>query len=234
MIVPEFFCPYTLKRSSRARYVRLVVSAEGLTVVIPKGFCVERDLPSILESRRAWIEKTLERVKARIQQREATSGLPETIRLSALNETWRVTVAPLTVDRLVAKERTITLTSDFRESEALSALKRWLLLKGRFHLPPLLRDAAKSHSFKVAGVTVREQKSQWGSCSSRGNISLNSRLLFLPPSLVRHVLLHELCHLKEMNHSKAFHKLLEALDPEAKRHAIELKQAWSLVPGWVL
>jgi predicted metal-dependent hydrolase len=105
-------------------------------------------------------------------------------------------------------------------------------MKGRVHLPPLLRSAAERHSFQVANVSVREQKSLWGSCSSKGNISLNSRLLFLPPRLVRHVLLHELCHLREMNHSKHFHSLLENLDPDARLHARELKQAWSMVPGW--
>ncbi|MDR1875885.1 MAG: M48 family metallopeptidase [Synergistaceae bacterium] len=230
---PEFPWPYTVRRSSRARNVRLSVSVDGLTVVVPPKFNVSRGLAPILESRRDWVEKAMEKVSERVLQMEKTKGLPLTVDLAAIDEKWWVTMAPLVGQRLVAKDGTLMLTSDFRESEALVALRRWLLLKGRIHLPPLLRSAAKRHSFQVADVSVKEQKSRWGSCSSRGNINLNSRLLFLPPHLVRHVLLHELCHLKEMNHSKRFHSLLESLDPDAQLHAQELKRAWSMVPGWV-
>ncbi|MDR3231182.1 MAG: M48 family metallopeptidase [Synergistaceae bacterium] len=231
---PKFPWPFSVRRSPRARNVRLIVSAEGLTVVVPRKFCVGRELEPILESRRDWIEKAVAKVGARVRQIEETKGLPATIDLPALGEKWSVVVAPLARDRLVMEEGRIVLTSDFRESEALSALRHWLLFRGRLRLPPLLHSAAQHHSFQVANVAVREQKSRWGSCSSKGNISLNSRLLFLPPRLVSHVLLHELCHLREMNHSRAFHALLEHLDPEAKRHAQELKRAWSMVPGWAL
>lgn len=231
---PPFACPYTVRRSPRARHVRLVVTAEGLEVVVPQRFCVARDLESLLESKKDWIAKAMEKVAVRTRLREATQSLPETVDLRALGERWRVAVAPLQKDRLLASEGTIVLTSEFSEDEAILALRRWLLGRGRVHLPPLLRDAAKTHGFRVADVVVREQKSLWGSCSSKGNINLNSRLLFLPSHLVRHVLLHELCHLEEMNHSRAFHVLLARLDPEAERQARELKQAWSLVPGWAL
>jgi predicted metal-dependent hydrolase len=135
---------------------------------------------------------------------------------------------------MVAKDGTVTLTSDFNENEAIVALKRWVHLKGSEHLPRLLDETAKQHRFAYVKVVVKEQKTRWGSCSSKGNVNLNSHLLFLPSFLVRHVLIHELCHLQEMNHSKAFHKLLARLDPNAAGNAAELKQAWRFVPGWVL
>ena len=230
----EFMHPYTVRRSARARYVRFVVSADGLAVVVPIKFCVLRDLPPLLEKKKDWIVRALEKVAARVRQKADTGGAPDVIALRALEEQWRVTFAPLTKERLTEGNGTITLTSDFSESEAIAALNRWLHVKGCMWLPKFLDEEARRYCFSYSRVTIKEQKSRWGSCSSKGNINLNSRLLFLPPYLVRHVLLHELCHLKEMNHSKAFHDLLSRIDPDAKKHTVQLRQAWSFVPGWAL
>ncbi|MDR2529875.1 MAG: M48 family metallopeptidase [Synergistaceae bacterium] len=227
---PPFLYPYTVKHSSRARYVHLRVSEEGLIVVVPTCFCVSHDLLPLLEAKKDWIAETLAKV------RNAVSGqgkeVPSVVELRALGERWSVTSAPLTRERLFAENGTIILTSDFNENEALIALRRWLRQKAQTHLPPLLADAAKRRRFAYLGLTIREQKSRWASCSAKGSISLNSRLLFLPPRLVEHVLLHELCHLREMNHSKAFYDILASLDPDAEKNAAELKHAWKLVPCW--
>jgi predicted metal-dependent hydrolase len=228
-----FSFPYSVKRSPRARHVRLVVSVEGLVVVVPQRFSVTRDLPPILESKKDWIAKALEKVASRAKAREEGRKVPDSIELLAVGETWRVKFAPLKQDRLIAENGTILLTSDFIESEAIASLKRWIQIRGRELLPPLLKDEAERHRFTYAGVAVKEQKSLWGSCSARGNINLNCRLLFLPPRLVKHVLLHELCHLSELNHSSAFYDLLARLDPGAAANALELKRAWSFVPGWL-
>jgi len=229
----RFVFPYTIRRSAKARHVRFVVSTDGLVVVVPNRFCVSRDLPPLLEDKKDWIARALEKVAAGARRRADTNGAPDVIDLRALGEQWRVTYAPMR-ERLISENLTVTLTSDFSENEALAALNRWLHVTGCERLPKLLDEEAGRHNFVYSKVTVKEQKSRWGSCSSKGNINLNSRLLFLPPRLVRHVMLHELCHLKEMNHSKAFHGLLASIDPGAEKHAAELKQAWSFVPGWAL
>jgi predicted metal-dependent hydrolase len=229
-----FLYPYTVKRSSRARHVRFIVSEEGLTVVVPARFCVSRDLPPMLEEKKDWIAKALEKVKVSARFRQSTQGMPEAVELRAIGERWRVVFAPLLRDRLSAEDGTLTLTSDFNEEEALAALKRWVHLKGREHLPALLDELARQHRFAYTRVVIKEQKSRWGSCSSKGNVNLNSHLLFLPSNLARHILLHELCHLKEMNHSRAFYDLLLHLNPDARENEVELKQAWRFVPGWVL
>ena len=234
MQIPPFSYPYTVKRSLRARHVRLVVSREGLVVVVPEAFCVSRDLSSLLESKKEWITKALSKVTARTRLKEATQGFPCSIDLRALGETWKVVFSSLTRDRLIVQEGALVLASDFNENEALFTLKRWLRSKACDHLPSLLEDLARELRFSFVHVTIKEQKTLWGSCSSKGNLNLNSRLLFLPPHLVRHVLLHELCHLKELNHSRSFHDLLDQLDPNATQNARELKEAWSYVPGWAL
>ena len=229
----SFSYPYLVRRSPRARHVRLVVSVDGLVVTVPQRFCVSRDLPPILESKKEWITKALENVTSRARTMEESRKVPDVIDLRAAGETWRVRFAPLTRDRLLAENGTILMTADFSENEAIASLKRWIHMRGQELLPPLLKSEAEQHRFHYVSATVKEQKSLWGSCSSRGNINLNCRLLFLPPHLVKHVLLHELCHLNEMNHSSAFHDLLARLDPGAAENALELKHAWSFVPGWI-
>lgn len=69
---------------------------------------------------------------------------------------------------------------------------------------------------KPSKVMVREQKSRWGSCNSKGELRFNWKLIMAPPQVVDYVAVHELCHLKEMNHSAAFWKLVEGLCPEHK------------------
>jgi predicted metal-dependent hydrolase len=232
--IPPFLYPYTVRRSSRARYVRFVVAEEGLVVVVPERFSVARDLLPMLEEKREWIKKALKNVAPSAQFKRNTQGIPEAIELRAIWERWRVAFAPLARERLSAENGILTLTSDFSEKEALTALKRWIRLKAHEHLPTILDDLARRHRFSYRNVVIKEQKKRWGSCSAKGNVNLNSQLLFLPYKLVRHILLHELCHLKEMNHSKAFYDLLFRLDPDAKKNDAELKQSWRFVPGWML
>ncbi len=73
-------------------------------------------------------------------------------------------------------------------------------------------------------VFIKDQKTRWGSCSSLGNINLNLRLALLPDQLFEYVLVHELCHLKELNHSKTYWELVEHYMPDYKKHRAQLKR----------
>ena len=85
--------------------------------------------------------------------------------------------------------------------------------KARAELPPRLMELACLHGFQVNGVRLKHNRSNWGSCSVRGNINLNINLVRLPAELRDYVLLHELCHLRHMNHGREFHALLESVCP---------------------
>jgi len=113
------------------------------------------------------------------------------------------------------------------------ALNRWLARAARRTLLPRLSWLAEEHRFVFERAVVRSQRTRWASCSRRGTISLNCRLLFLPPELVDHVLLHELCHTRELNHSARFWTLLGYHDPLCGTHRKALRTAGTMVPAWV-
>lgn len=73
-------------------------------------------------------------------------------------------------------------------------------------------------------ITIRDQKSRWGSCSSRGTLSFNYRLIFAPPKVLDYVVVHELCHLTHMNHSKDFWNMVAQIMPEYKEHKSWLRE----------
>lgn len=84
--------------------------------------------------------------------------------------------------------------------------------KARALLEPKLREAAARHGFGFKGrVAIKNNVTNWGSCSSKGNINLNMRLILLPGHLQDYVILHELCHLRHQNHGPQFHALLDSL-----------------------
>jgi predicted metal-dependent hydrolase len=110
-------------------------------------------------------------------------------------------------------------------------INRWYRLKAERELPLRLKTLAAVHGIDVARVSVRDQRSRWGACSSRGTITLNWRLILVPDFVRDYVLLHELMHRRELNHSRRFWRLVAACCPQhvAARQWLksEGKRLWS-------
>ncbi len=115
----------------------------------------------------------------------------------------------------------------------LALLRRWLRLKARRHLVRWLEDLAVELGMTFTRAAVRAQRTRWGSCSLRKSINLNVKLLFLPPELVRYVLVHELCHTVHPNHSPEFWRLVSRHEPGFRERRRVLRLAARYVPDWV-
>jgi predicted metal-dependent hydrolase len=94
------------------------------------------------------------------------------------------------------------------------SLERRLQRQAQFELPIRVSQLATAHGIRFDRVSIRNQRSRWGSCSSRGTISLNWRLIQVPPAVLDYLVLHELAHLKHMNHSERFWAYVESLCPD--------------------
>jgi predicted metal-dependent hydrolase len=229
---------YTLRVSRRARYARLRISPhEGLIVVVPHGFD-ERKVPGLVESRREWIEKVQVAFDRKRMSGVSDTGpeLPGLLELNGIGETWRVSYEPSERNGIGVRERTggeIVLSGTVHDASACrTAIEAWLKRRAIREMVPQLERLASIHGFGVSAVSLRKQRSRWGSCSSRGTISLNLKLLFLPPLLVRYIMIHELCHTRYMNHSRRFWAEVARYDPDYAIHDREMRHAWRYVPGW--
>lgn len=236
--------PYTVRVSARARYVRLRLSvAEGLVVVVPKGFDTRR-LPQMLASRADWIEKAWARLTAR-GVRKDTSGEsvvpsrepPHSLALEAVGESWTVSYHRTHAAGVMVRqrERNKLEVSGKTNSAPLTraALKRWLLRRAHEELEPWLARLAREGGYNYQRVLIKSQRTRWGSCSARKTISLSLKLLFLRPELVEYVLWHELCHTQQPNHSAAFWALLAKHEPQYAARRREMRAAARQVPRWV-
>ena len=99
-----------------------------------------------------------------------------------------------------------------------------LRAQAKEELPTRLAQLAAIHGFRYNKVFIKNNVSNWGSCSSLKNINLNLRLVTLPQELQDYVMLHELCHLKYLNHGKDFHALLESVCPGHRELARRMKE----------
>jgi len=233
-----------VRESRRTKHVHLRFSIRGgLEVVVPVGF--DRDaIPALLEEKARWIERAEREVEAQRALLDSWphDRLPEKIELLAVGETWGIDAMSTDARRMLLREHAghrLAVSGPIGEAARWrSALKRWLADKARAELEPWVEREASTHRLRHGPVTIRWQKTRWGSCSRRAGtakpaLSLNAGLLFLPPHLVRYVILHELCHTTRMDHSPAFWRRLERIEPAAGPLRRELRSAWRFVPSWL-
>lgn len=231
---------YTVREAPRGgKDARLKFSAQnGLVVVVPRGFDPAR-IPSILERKREWLEKMSAHFESqrRFLEPEPPGHQPERIALRAIGQEWSLTYRQTRASgvSIAAREgqRLLVFGNVEDEKAVKDALGRWLGRQAHEHLVPWARRLASERELPIERILVKSQRTRWASCSASRNLALNVRLLFLPESLVRYVLLHELAHTREMNHSKRFWAVVAALEPDYSELDEKLREAWRLVPAWL-
>lgn len=141
--------------------------------------------------------------------------------IAAKRATPFVTTHGLTIT--VEYPKTLFYTDPKVQKAAKPHLDKALQKEARAYLPRRLKYLAQTHGFSYTRIRYGTQKGRWGSCSSRGTISLNVGLMLLDPELIDYVLIHELCHTKQMNHSAQFWSLVDLCLPDYKTRRKLLK-----------
>ena len=211
-------------RSLRARHYRLTLRRDGVAVATVPARGSEREARRFVELHRDWLARARARHARRPRSSEVwTIGTPvlwrgelDPIRLAAEN--------PPRVCLRADVFRVSSLAGDLRP-----ALEAQFARRARIELPARAWELAAATGVDVKQVTVRNQRSRWGSCSARGTISLNWRLVQTPDPVRDYIIYHELMHLREMNHSDRFWRRVAAVCPWWQDAERWLKRNGSLV-----
>lgn len=228
---------YTIRESARAKHVRFKVTvADGLVVVIPVGF--NRQLiPALLKEKQLWLMRALKEIEEHRAAMPCPDLQPMKIELPAVDQVWRLDWIEIEESRISISETggfDLRITGPIQDGSIWRpALKRWLIERSRETLIPWTQDLSKELGIPIQHVTIRCQKTRWGSYSSKGTVSLNAQLMLLPRQLTRYVLVHEICHAVHPNHSPRFWQLVRQWEPDADRLRSELRRAGQFVPGWL-
>jgi hypothetical protein len=215
--------PYTLKRSPKARHARLEIRAEtGLTVIVPKGY--PRSLvPGIIEDKKRWVTAKIELFR-RAKQDYSPDG--HSVRYLGRELKVKASIGDCSRDEATLKgnELVLSLTN---ASDKRQTIENWLKTQAE----SVTREIADRYSSKIGvgyhSLRIRSARTRWGSCSPRGTLSFNWKLVMAPQPVIEYVVVHELCHLKELNHSKSFWKLVESHCPDwsARRKWLRANEA---------
>lgn len=233
----SFLPAYEVRISHRARRLHLRVLPPGrVEVVVPKGVALKH-VPGFVAQHEEWLRDTLAKT---VWEQVPPASLPEVVALAAVAETWQVEYVSGQRRRTVIGVRgggsggLLQVAADVSEHK-FSLLQAWLTQRAKTVLAPWLSAVSREIGLPHASVSVRAQRTCWGSCSNRQHISLNRALLFLPPEIVRYLLVHELCHTVHLNHSRRYWKLVERFEPNYRQHESVLDRAMAdTVPRWAL
>lgn len=170
---------YTLKRSYRAKRVRLAIYSPGQLVVTSPNYISQSFIEKFIIAKANWIFNKLDYFK-------------------------------LNSPRFFIKDNKQDYISHKAQAMTFAQAR--------------VNHFNKLYNFKVKKISIKNQKTRWGSCSRKGNLNFNYKLIKLPRELADYIIVHELCHLKEFNHSRRFWKLVEEIIPNYLQLRHELKK----------
>lgn len=228
---------YEIRTSEKARALRLKIGLrDGLVVVAPEGLD-RRKLFLLVESRADWVVAKLKHLDSMQQfMTEASPALPQSFDLPALGESWRIEYQPnrrMTVGAFVDRPGRLVVRGAIEDTtNCHAALRRWLARHAKQSLVPWLENLSRHTGLSFSEVAIKNQRTRWGSCSARGCISLNCKLLFLSREVANYVLLHELCHTQEHNHGPRFWSLMHRYEKNVELLHGQVRDAWKLLPPW--
>ena len=215
------------RRSATARNYRLTLKRDGTAVATIPSRGSEREARRFVEQHREWLER------ARARQARKPRGAE--VWVIGTHVLWRGEMTEIRRATLPEAERPqVCLAADvFRvpsfDGDLRPTLEAHFARRGKVELPGRTWELSALTGVEVKLVTVRNQRSRWGSCSANGTISLNWRLVQTPDFVRDYIIYHELMHLKEMNHSNRFWTRVEEVCPHWRDAERWLKRNGSLL-----
>lgn len=211
MTDPEFG-QIKITHNARAKRLKLKIEADGLVMVIPSLVSTNIAL-RFIEENRDRIRVVRDRVRSRtvgvIDEEHPLKTLTFTTHISRTTERKVIYYKLSSSVLYIEVPNEFDINSREVQQKMKKGIEHFLRLEAKRILPPRLEFLADKWGFKYADLKIQSSHGRWGSCSSKGNINLSMYVLLLPPDLADSVMLHELCHTKEMNHGPKFWQLMD-------------------------
>lgn len=221
---------YTIRRSDRAKKTRIIVSPNKIEVVAPYRV-PDKKIHAFVKKQQDWIQTATEKISRQHQQTKQLApdnytegaeiffhGNPVKLRLNRstgkkvsleFNHSDIHLFVPLTIN-----------TSEQIRLALITGLKKQASLEAQAYI----EQHAKKYNLYPRSIKIKTQKSRWGSCGIHNDINLNWLLVLAPPKVMEYVVVHEICHIKERNHSAKFWQLVELHFPDYKKQRLWLKK----------
>jgi predicted metal-dependent hydrolase len=203
-----------VRTSKRARRLRLVSGINGVEAIVPTGYRAE-ELESFISAKRDWIIKTS---KYYNKMKERCGGLePGTIYF--LGSKYRFHIVKDRQDSVVVSDTMKVVTFHVADRRSYKQeMQEWYEEQTGRIVAERLPALACRLNLKYNKVSIKSQRSRWASCSKKGNLNFNLLLAAAPPGVIDYVIIHELMHLVELDHSPRFWQLVKEADPDYKDH----------------
>lgn len=212
---------YTLHRVEGRRHVHLVLDDEGELQVRAPWRYSRAEAEAVIREHVDWVAKNLKTARELSARRPR---LASGVELPLVDARLRLDIRRATLPRVARCGELLRVYAPAQDPSRVRALlEGWYREQARRHLASRMWRFADALRVHPQRLTVRGQRTRWGSCSSRGAISLNWRLMLLSSSLVDYVVVHELCHLRHMDHSPRFWTLVARAIPDMERRRRELQ-----------
>jgi hypothetical protein len=205
---------YRIRRSERARRVRVTVDSLGVEVVLPRR-AAEREAAAAVRELEPWIRR---RVREQEAAQEAVAARGNTVPFLG----QLLHVRPEAGRVRVHRRGSVLLAP--AGPDRMAALERWYRRTARQEIAPRLDRACARAGGSYTTLTIRGQRTRWASCSRSGAMSFNWRLLLAPEPVLDYVVWHEVCHLEVMDHSPRFWALLSRWCPDYREHSRWLRR----------
>ena len=212
---------YTVVKQKRKTATIVVNDQLEVVVKVPK-YVTKKQIEAMVKQNEEWILAVLEKKKNLIE----TKDWYYTKRLLYLGEYWPVEI--ITESSKKSKvdftDKGFIIVSDGSELKARQLVEQFYRKQAKDKLTKLTEQYAQIVGVQFQKITIRNQTTRWGSCSSKGNLSFNLKILCAPIQMIEYVVLHEVMHLKHFNHSKDFWLDIKELMPDYKERMNYFKQ----------
>lgn len=207
ILLDNYKIDYLLTVNPRAKHIRISIGFDGMKVTTPKGINIDF-VERFIHSKEKWIIEHCIKHKEEINHQLYYEG----------NEISYNIAKGLKENSIELKNNilNINLIKDLDPEEIHSIIKGWYIKKATESFNKSIKVYSQLIGVKFNRICLREQKTRWGSCSSKGNLNFNWKLIMAPSFVLDYIVVHELCHLIHMNHSKSFWCEVERFMPSYK------------------